>query len=312
MNKIPVGKTVAYAYSFTFGHLGTVVGLTWLAMLLTIGLNYAGLELMNPAGMDEAAIRANPSLAFKGFGYFLITLIVAMFFQAVMAVALCRQALGLRTGGALIHLAAGRDEWRMFGGHLRYFFASLAVVIIFYIGLLIIGVVSGLLIAAVQSSVATGIVGLAAIIAMIALGAAAIYTLVRMGFVLSPSIVAERGGGIKRSYDLTQGNFWRIVLVWLFVSLPLLLVFMAVQYALYWHVFDLDFSTLPRTPDAVKQFMERYSKAMQKVNVEMMQQIIPLQISTFVFGILAAGLGYSAASFAYRALVPADTAPQSA
>src|SRR5215469_1315526 len=34
MSTIPVRKTIAYAYTFTFAHLGTVIGLTWVPVAL--------------------------------------------------------------------------------------------------------------------------------------------------------------------------------------------------------------------------------------------------------------------------------------
>jgi hypothetical protein len=93
--------------------------------------------------------------------------------------------------------------------------------------------------------------------------------------------------------------------IWLATGLPLLAAFFAAQYVLYWHVFDMDITGLPNSADAAKAFMERYNRALHAVNVEMMNQQIPIQIVTFVYGILDAGLTYGAAAFAYRALVPA-------
>lgn len=307
-NQIPVGKTIAYAYGFTFGNLGTIIGLTWLALLLAVGSNYAVLEYTGLGTMTEGTVRANPALAFQTLGWFLLSLLVAMFFGAIVAVALSRQALGLRTGGAIVHLAAGGTEWRMFGGHLRYLLSVIVLAIISYIATLLIVLVIGFIANAMGGAMAAaGIIGLLGILGMVVLGGAVIFTLVRMGYLLSPSIVAERPGGLKRSYDLTKGNFWRIVLVWIGSSLPLLLVFVAVQYFLYWHVFDFDFSSLPRggSAQAAQEFVDRYQKAMERVNAEMMRQQIPVAISSFVYGILGSALGYGAQAFAYRALVPA-------
>jgi len=312
MNKIPVGKTIAYAYAFTFGHLGAVIGLTWVAAFVTAALNYVGVMAMNPSGIDEAMLRVNPALALHGFGYFLLCMIGMIFAGAVIAVALVRQALGLRTGGAVMHFAAGRDEWRMFGAHLRLIGAMFGIVIIFYIGALLVGLVGAAAItfAATQSKAAGGIVGFVVLAAVVALACVAIATLIRMGFLLSPTVVAERPGGIQRSYTLTKGNVWRIVGVWLAVSLPLFLLLFGLEYVLFWKDFHLDLSNLPSTgsPEAAAEISRRINVAMQAVNAEMMRQQVPMQIGTFAFTILYAALSYSASAFAYRALVPASAA----
>lgn len=308
MNKIPVGKTIAYAYSFTFGNLGTIIGLTWLAMVLAIGVDYARTEYMDAAGMTDEAVQASASVALRAFGLLLLSYLFAAFMGAVIASALVRQALGLRTGGAAVHLAAGGTEWRVFAGHLRFLLALIVLAVISYVGVILIGLIVAMIARVVSGApAAAGIVGLLGFLAMLVLEGAVIYTLVRMGYLLSPSIVAERPGGLKRSYDLTKGNFWRIALVWIVSGLPLLLVFLGVQYFLFWHAFDLDLSTLPRSgsAEAMQEFVDRFQKALTHVSDEMMRQQIPVAISEFVYGILASALGYGAQAFAYRALVPA-------
>jgi len=34
MNKIPVGETIRFAYAFTFGEIGTIIGLIWIPTLI--------------------------------------------------------------------------------------------------------------------------------------------------------------------------------------------------------------------------------------------------------------------------------------
>ena len=238
MNRIPVGKTIAYAYGFTFGHLGTVIGLAWLPLLVGQAAVYSLYDLSNVAAVTPDQLRANPALALRGLGIGLLSYAIIQFFTAIVAVAMVRQALGLRSGNARIHLAAGHDEWRMFAGYVRYFFAMVGVVIISYVILAVLGIAGAL---ATQAGPAVaGIVGIVMVVGVIAVYCAATLTLVRMGYLLSPSIVAEKGGGIKRSYDLTRGNFWRIAAVWVVTCLPLLALLGAAEYAVVAPHFDLD------------------------------------------------------------------------
>jgi len=307
MNKIPVGQTIAYAYGFTFGHLGTVIGLSWLPLLAAQVLNYFLYDLAGTfAAGDPAAMRANPALMGRTIAVGLIGYLITMFFTAVVAVALVRQALGLRGGGAIVHMAAGHDEWRMFGGHLRYFFAMIGVFLISYFILFFIGLAGGFLSTALASQpAAVALIGILVAAGGIAIYCMAIFTLVRMGYLLSPSIVGEAGGGIKRSYELTKGNFWRIVGVWSVACLPLLLVLGAAEYALIAPHFDIDFTNLPKTPAEVQAFAARLDASMAQVNAEVVRQWLPLQAMGFVYSVLSCGLFYSAAAFSYRALVPA-------
>ena len=40
MRKIPVLRTIAEGYAFTFGHLGTIIGLIWLPMVIVAIAGY--------------------------------------------------------------------------------------------------------------------------------------------------------------------------------------------------------------------------------------------------------------------------------
>ena len=40
MNKIPVGRTIIFAYAFLFRNIGTIVGIAWLPAVLTAAVGY--------------------------------------------------------------------------------------------------------------------------------------------------------------------------------------------------------------------------------------------------------------------------------
>lgn len=301
MNKIPVGQTISFAYGFTFGRLGTVIGIAWLPLLIAQLALFSLYDLTDATAPTADQIRANPALALRGAGIGLLGYAILQIFNAIVAVGVTRHAFGQRSGTPhFFYLSVGLDEWRMFAGYVRYFFAMMGVFIITYVILVVLGFVMAL--AASGGPAAAGIAGIAVLVAAIAAYCAAILTLVRMGFLLTPSIVAERGGGIKRSYELTKGNFWRIVGVWAVTGAPLVLIFMIAEYAFIAPHINFDIGPLPKTPEQVQVFAARVDQMMAALQAEMVRQRIPLLALSYVYGIFSSGLFYSAAAFAYREL----------
>ena len=210
MNKIPVGKTISYAYSFTFGHIGAIIGLIWLPLILMAVLRF--LPHLAGSGMDstDQSPLVQGSQAIGNLAASALTLLL----YAVMYVAVTRQALGLRQGTASVHFALGMPEFRVFG----------ALLLVVMVMLAFLGTLAGAV--AVLAQVA----GNAAPLAMLAIGVAVagalafVYVSTRLWFLVVPVTVVEEQINLGRGWTLTVGNFWRAFAVILAVSLPIVII----------------------------------------------------------------------------------------
>lgn len=300
MNKIPVGQTIAFSYRHIIGHLGTVAGIVWLPMLIAHAASYSLYDLSGLMSVSPEQMKVNPALALRGIGIGALSYLVMQMFSAIVAVAIIRRALDMRSETTGVYLAFGRDEMRMCAGYLRYFFAAVGVFIIVYVVLLLMNL--GLRTLSALGPGALGLGGLVAMIGMVVLYSAAVLTLVRMGFLLSPSVLLEKGGGIKRSYELTKGNFWRIVGVWLAIGLPWLVLYVIVELAIVAPHVSFDIGPWPQTPDAVPEFSRRLNALSDQIQAEIARQGLPLQAAAYVYSVVSIGFYYAATTFAYRSV----------
>ncbi|MGD0864216.1 MAG: hypothetical protein ABSA49_01535 [Rhizomicrobium sp.] len=284
MNKIPVGKTITYAYSFTFGHLGTIIGLVWLPLVIMTVLGF--LPRLAGSGLDSAdqSPLAVGSQAIGGVAVIALTFLL----YAIICVAVTRQALGLRQGVASVHFALGMGEFRMFGALLLMFGVMVAFLITYLFVIAIADSVGG-------NSAAAAIA--ASVIAM--LGALAlIYAVIRLVFLVVPVTVAEEQINLVRGWSLTQSNFWRILAVMLAVGLPIFLVYAIGNLVI------MGSDTAANVPAAIaNNFTELLKYEMRIVDRHLPGLLfLELILAPFSFG-----LNLGAAAFAYRALVQ-DTA----
>ena len=111
MNKVPAGKTIAYAYAFTFGHLGTIIGLAWLPLVISAVLQFLPYAL----GAESAGASANATAQGRQALEGLATALLIVLLNAIIFVPVVRQALGLRQGAAVVHFKLGAAEFRLFG-----------------------------------------------------------------------------------------------------------------------------------------------------------------------------------------------------
>jgi hypothetical protein len=125
----------------------------------------------------------------------------------------------------------------------------------------------------------------------------ALVTIMRMGFLLPPVVVAEDKGGLRRAHDLTKGNFWRVLAVTLALGLPVLALLLAGEGVVLRSALGPNIANLSAT-----EFMD---KAEQAIN----EKLLPWTIFTTVIFILGSGLVFSGAAFAYRAVAGPDDEP---
>jgi hypothetical protein len=299
VNKIPVWKTVSFAYSFTFGHLATIIGLIWIPMLaITVGTFF----VMKPYYETIAAAGAGGLAGAGSMLFYVFAIQIAgLLIFAIVAVAITREALGLRKPGHVFaHFALGPAEFRVFGAFLILIGLWLGFVLAY---LLAVGVVSGIIAFAMRATggnalTATAIGGLVALVGFCAV----IYAMVRLSYLVVPVTVAEGYVGVIRGWTLTQGNFWRIFAISLLAVLPIFCVIMGIEVAILGP--DAFIPPLDALKDPAKEaeFAARQARTM----LEHMPVVMGL---SFLVSPILNGLIFAPGAIAYRALVPPGSQP---
>ncbi|HEX4303106.1 MAG TPA: hypothetical protein VHZ78_09955 [Rhizomicrobium sp.] len=291
MNRLPVGQIVRAAYAFTFGEIGTVIGLTWIPTAINavgsflVFQNYSAAMATDANGMPAMA---GPQLALT-FLYFF----VAFLLMAMMAVAITRQALGLRQGPVFAHVSLGSAEWRVFGGLFGLYLLLMLFIVIFVIVVVLAAVAGGM--AAKGNPAAALGVGVMVFVLGVAGFCALIYIFVRLSFLFVPSAVNDGEFGLTRSWELTKGNFWRIFAVGLAVLLPFFLVQGIAEYFILGPDYFAAFVASLRDPVHAAQ--------QSAVEARIVQGRLPLLLGMgLILGPIMQSLLFSPAAFAYRVL----------
>jgi len=283
MAKIPVGKTIRYAYAFTFSHLGAIIALIWLPMVILALLSFLPRALGMPApdASDLTPAQSMSVAAWGLFGGIASLLLSAMAYQAVAEL-----ALGLRAPGANYYFSFDTPVWRLLGAIVVFALLLGLFVLLFAAGVTLVGWVSGSL--SKQMSIA--------LLAVAVIAALCFFTLIifRMGFLIIPVTVTEAKIDLARGWTLTYGNFWRIVAVVLAVWVPFLLV-VAVGCVI---ILGSDLRTLSSLMMDTSGPAEALRNALIARHMPM---LTGLNLITMPFSM---GLGIGASSFAYRALFP--------
>lgn len=294
--KIPVGKTLEAAFSFTFRNFFSVLGTVWFPLLVAIVL-VAGVAILSFAGMhgdfpdpktDQAAfLQMLPRLA----GILLWFWIVFIIAGAMIQVGLLRKALGLHPSPVFIFFSLGPDVWRMIGALFLVFLVS--------IGMALGAVVAGFLVYGI-AHVALGepgsywIAGLAGIV----LFCAYIYSIVRLTYFVPVIVVAEHHIGLGRSWELGRGNFWRIILISIVLSFAVNMVSGMIQ-STFAPPFMMTFNQHGGAPDFFKIYATYMHSAGPLIGILFIFQTI------FLYGLMA-----GAVANAYRAVTTPPVPPE--
>lgn len=283
MTKIPVADSIRFAYTFTLGQIGAIIGLAWLPLVVVAFLQFLPYAL----GTVYTAASANSAEAAGATFVNLALSTTALVLYGMNFVSVTRQALGLRQGAASIHFSLGWPEWRMF--------VAIVVCGLILTAALGLYVILGSLLFPKQP----GDTLLSAFAAAYAIAGfcAFVWFALRLVFVLAPVIVAEERIDLVRAFLLTRGNFWRILAITLAITLPLLFVQCAALAAIVGP--DL-FAPLPL--DATAALSERL-----RLLDRHMPALIGLALMLTPFNL---GLVFGASSFAYRTLVPPRSVPR--
>jgi hypothetical protein len=290
MAKIPVGKTIADAYGFLFHHIGPILGVTLIPAVLYGGMDYANHSF---AEAHRAQVQAGDMAAIGQYLLiFLLSLLVILFASSVAAVGITQEALGLRGPTGVVSFRFGRAEWRMFLANTRYFLGSVIL-----LGLALIVSAVAFTLAGVTLAPNTPPPVNAASVLATAVSAAAFayvfYSLLRMAFLLPATVVAEAKGGLRRSHELSRGNFWRLLVILLALIAPIILLAVAGELVLLRAYIGAELFT----PQTVGSLTDRIDEAMQN-------RLLPWEVFVAVLFVLASGLLNSGSAYAYRALVP--------
>jgi hypothetical protein len=292
MHKIPVGQTIASAYRFLFSEIGTILGICWFPAVLSSLASYLTYLY---AALHQADIAAG-DIRVRAV-YFIVTILglaVTIFAASVMAVAITRHVLGRRVAGVIAYFAVGPAEWRMFLASIRYIAGATATIIFAIIISDIAFRIAGVPLNPAESIRATPPQVAAAIVAWIAFIAAFI-VIVRLGFFIPPTIVAENHGGLRRSFELTGGNVLRVFAVIAVLGFPFLLLLVGGEFVLIRSALGPAMYALNAA-----EFVQRAGQAMQA-------KLVPWEIFTAVVFVLGSGLIYGGAAIAYRARIGNDT-----
>lgn len=280
MAKIPVGKTIAYAYGFTFGNFLTVLGLSWVPLVLTAVVAYVTLPTYF-AGMQAMMTSGDPSGIVTGGGLMLLLNIVAFAAFIMIYVGIARQALGLRSGPAYYYFSVDAAFWRLL-------LAYLLTIVIGIGGAFLIMIVFGILLVVFAP--------LAVIVIIVGFFGLA-YVMLRLTFLQPALAVAEEKGIVGRAWSLGKGNFWRFFAVLLGIMIPMVILLGVIQMS-----FFSSLAIVPPPENASPAEAAAFMAQMGAQIVGLLPILIPIAI---LFYAAMIAMVVSASAFAYRSLVPA-------
>ena len=292
MNKLPVGETIGFAYRFTFGQLGTIIGLIWAPMVVIAVLRFL------PYGLGDTTLSPEQNLAAFNAAQLRIVLfgLASLFFYACVCVSVTQQALGLRKGGAIFHFAIGRTELRMWSA----FLLLTLILAMLMLGVFLATNGAVMLLARSGNAVLAGGVMLGMLFAGSCL---IVFALVRLSFLVAPVCVAEGTMGLERGWRLTRGNFWRISGILFVVTLPVVAVTVCAVLGLIGEDLSKLVGVAPKLTQEVLQ------NRMQVILGRHMAMMIGIDLIAAPFLL---GLTLGASAFAYKTLASASPPPRGA
>ena len=266
MRRVPVVATVRDSYIFTATHLGGIIGLIWVPMLLLTVMGFFSFQryyndfIEAMAGSNPAAL--GPSVLMM-LGY----LVAALLIHAVMYVAVIQLALGSRTAPAIAHFAFGPLEWRMF----RAFLAFVGVLMALLIPAMVLG-------NAAQLAAPPGMAMLGPLILLVMIYGVLLLTMPRFLALLPAIAVNETTPVLRRAWQLSQGNYWRLLAVLLAILVPVLVLF---------SVLELVLTGKPPVPVAGGQQVQLIAGIMRARETLPMLSGLGFLLSPLVVGLLA-------------------------
>lgn len=286
MGKIPVGKTISYAYSFAFGHILNILGVAWFPFVL---MGVAGYFLLMPyiVAVQHFLTTQDMSGIASAFLLVLAFVVVAVICMSMVTVEVMREALGMDPGQKFFYFSLDKPVWRLIGAYALFILVMIGLGLVGGIALGILTMIAGMANATV-AGVISGVGGVVLALALVLIA-------IRIVFLLPAVVVAENHIGLRRGWHLTYGNFWRIVGVMLAIVIPLALV----QFCIQWLIFGSNFMTTTMQSGMTPDEMTAQLQQLQTQLASGLIYMIPVWI---IVSILNLGLTSGAGAFAYRAL----------
>lgn len=210
MARVPVVATIRDAYLFTAANLGGIIGLIWIPMVLVTILGFFSFQRYYNAVIEAMASGAAATLGptmLMMLGY----IIAAVLLHGMMYVAVVQLALGTRSAPTWAHFAFGAEEWRMF----RAFLAFVGLLLALVIPILVIG----------TAATGTGGTPGPAMAGLVLLVYGVLILAVPRFMALLPAIaVAENVPVLRRAWQLSTGNFWRLLAILAGIFIPILIL----------------------------------------------------------------------------------------
>jgi hypothetical protein len=237
MRSLPVGDTIVRAWGFAGRRVLPLLGVSWLAAV------FYGLVMAYFLARLSDAMLVSPrpdAGSFNNFALFYLFCIVVVtaFANAAMAVPMTREALEPGDEWRSAYFVIARREWALFANLLLLYVIVIGMVsaIVFAgsVGIAVSlpmighdGVWQGISLAPVMTSV----------LALIAV-ATGLFLATRFGFFLAPIAVAEPPARLLQSWSLSSGNFWRLLAIGLALFVPIIVLSLAIDWALLGSQFD--------------------------------------------------------------------------
>lgn len=242
--KIPLEETIAGGYRFLLTNIVSVIGTLWLPYLLLAVVGIGCGYLVLPQGLFHADLsHFDPSVLVRPQAHAarLLFLLANLMVVAMVMVNLMRHALGHKQTTTFVYFSLGAAVWRMAGA------TVVAVVLLTLTAVLLaaLGVAAGY--AVFQYLEPPGAIA-AVVLISISLLLVLAYCFARLLFFLPAVVIAEERIGLGRSWSLGRGNFWRMVIVWLLIAIPVWFVAGIVVQGTILPIILSEASRLPRHP----------------------------------------------------------------
>lgn len=302
MAKIPVGRTVAYAYGFAFKNFWTnlkVIGaplvIYWVgAWALS---QYYLMPLIAPSA-DGSFVKAWHSPIF--IAYFLS---MFLFSAAIMSL-LTAESLGVREQRSYVYWLIGAPVWKM----LLAFVLCYLAMILFALFVSLIGVVLvAVAFLVMKTSDPQLLIGIVTLLIMGVVLLSMFFAAVRFGFLMAPVVIAERRVNPFRAWKLSKGNFWRLFAIFFVSFLPFI-----VLYAVAIYVF-VDWSMFPHVPVGggpaeIAAWNGQYLAWTQAYTAKMMTYAYVIYPLGFAIAIVWYAMQAGIMAYGYRSAMQAEAA----